>query len=75
MGAWADAAGVPAADLDDVVALRAAVFAAVTGSDAAETDRALDPASVEAAIDAHGVVHLSSGGRARFADLSERDPG
>ena len=71
--AWADAAGVPApalagplssADLDEVVALRAVVFAAVTGSDAAETDQALDPASVEAAIDAHGVVHLSSGGRA-----------
>jgi predicted RNA-binding Zn ribbon-like protein len=71
--AWADAAGVPAAalagplssaDLDEVVALRAAVFAAVTGSDAAETDQALDPTSVEAAIDAHGVVHLSSGGRA-----------
>jgi predicted RNA-binding Zn ribbon-like protein len=52
------------ADLDEVVALRAAVFAAVTGSDAAETDQALDPTSVEAAIDAHGVVHLSSGGRA-----------
>ena len=32
-------------------------FAAVTGSDAAETDQALDPTSVEAAIDAHGVVH------------------
>jgi Putative stress-induced transcription regulator len=71
--AWADAAGVPAAalagplslaDLDEVVALRAAVFAAVTGSDAAETDQALDPTSVGAAIDAHGVVHLSSGGRA-----------
>jgi hypothetical protein len=39
-------------------------LAAVTGSDAAETDQALDPTSVEAAIDAHGVVHLSSGGRA-----------
>ena len=46
------------------MALRAAVFAAVTGSDAAETDQALDPTRVEAAIDAHGVVHLSSGGRA-----------
>lgn len=46
--------------LDEVVALRAAV----TGSDAAETGQALDPASVEAVIDAHGVVHLSSGGRA-----------
>lgn len=44
------------------MALRAAVFAAVTGSDAAETDLALNPTSVEAAIDAHGVVHLSSGG-------------
>ncbi len=32
--------------------------------DAAETDQALDPTRVEAAIDAHGVVHLSSGGRA-----------
>src|SRR5208283_1081267 len=40
------------------------VFAAVTGSDADETDQALDPTSVEAAIDARGVVHLSSGGRA-----------
>lgn len=49
--AWADAAGVPAAalagplssaDLDEVVALRTAVFAAVTGSDAGETDQALD---------------------------------
>jgi len=37
------------------VALRAAVFAAVTGSDTAETDQALDPTSVEAAIDAHGM--------------------
>jgi hypothetical protein len=51
------------------VALRAAVFAAVTGSDAAETDQALDPTSVEAAIDRERRK------AARFSDLSERDPG